>query len=58
MKTITTEIDVQAKRRIQVQKELESNDSINIPYEVVKGTLSNSQKLLEITVPEDKKTLL
>ncbi len=58
MKTITTEIDVQAKRRIQVQKELESNDSINIPYEVVKGTLSNYQKLLEITVPEDKKTLL
>jgi len=58
MKTITTEIDVQAKRRIQVQKELESNDSITIPYEVVKGTLSNYQKLLEITVPEDKKTLL
>lgn len=58
MENITTEIDVQSKRRIQIQKELESNDSVNIPYEVVKNTLSNFHKLLEITAPEDKKTLL
>lgn len=58
MENITDEIDVQAKRRIQIQKELESNDSVNIPYEVVKDTLSNFYKLLEITAPEDKKTLL
>lgn len=37
---------------------MESNDSVDIPYEVVKDTLSNFHKLLEITVPEDKKTLL
>lgn len=29
-----------------------------IPYEVVKDTLSNFHKLLEITASEDKKTLL
>ncbi|WP_238904417.1 recombinase family protein [Clostridium sp. YIM B02506] len=58
MEKITAEIDVQSKRRIQIQKELESNDSVNIPYEVVKNTLSNFHKLLEITAPEDKKTLL
>jgi hypothetical protein len=37
---------------------LESNDSVNIPYEVVRDTLNNFHKLLEITAPEDKKTLL
>ncbi|NFL95084.1 hypothetical protein FDB73_01630 [Clostridium botulinum] len=37
---------------------MESNDSVNIPYEVVKDTLSNFHKLLEIIAPEDKKTLL
>lgn len=58
MESITAEIDTQSKRRIQIQKELESNDSVNIPYEVVKDTLSNFHKLLEITAPEDKKTLL
>lgn len=58
MENITAEIDVQSKRRIQIQKELESNDSVNIPYEVVKNTLSNFHKLLEITATEDKKTLL
>jgi site-specific DNA recombinase len=58
MKNITAEIELQSKRRIQIQKELESNDSVNIPYEVVKGTLSNFNKLLETTAPEDKKTLL
>jgi len=58
MENITAEIDVQPKRRIQIQKELESNDSISIPYEVVRDTLSNFHKLLEITAPEDKKTLL
>lgn len=58
MESITAEIDLQSKRRIQIQKELESNDSVKIPYEVVKNTLSNFQKLLEITAPEDKKTLL
>lgn len=58
MENITAEIDVQSKRRIQIQKELESNDSVNIPYEVVKNTLGNFQKLLEITTTEDKKTLL
>jgi site-specific DNA recombinase len=58
METITAEIDVQSKRRMQIQKELESNDSVNIPYEVVKDTLSNFNKLLETTAPEDKKTLL
>lgn len=55
---ITAEIDLQSKRKMQIQKELESNDSVNIPYEVVKNTLSNFHKLLEITAPEDKKTLL
>lgn len=58
MESITTEIDIQSKRRIQIQKELESNDSVNIPYEVVRNTLSNFNKLLETTAPEDKKTLL
>ncbi len=58
MENITAEIDVQSRRRIQLQKELESNDSVTIPYEVVKGTLGNFHKLLEITAPEDKKTLL
>jgi site-specific DNA recombinase len=58
MKNITAEIDLQSKRRIQIQKELESNDSVKIPYDVVKNTLSNFHKLLEITAPEDKKTLL
>ncbi len=58
MEKLTAEIELQFKRRIQVQKELESNDSVNIPYEVVKNTLSNFHKLLEITTPEDKKTLL
>lgn len=53
MKIITAEIEDQSKRKIQIQKELES-----IPYEVVKNTLGNSHKLLEITAPEDKKTLL
>lgn len=58
MENITAEIDLQYKRRLQILKELESNDSVNIPYEVVKDTLSNFHKLLEITAPEDKKTLL
>jgi len=58
MENITAEIDIQSKRRIQIQKELESNDSVNIPYEEVRDTLSNFHKLLEITAPEDKKTLL
>ncbi len=58
MENITAEIELQSKRRIQIQKELESNDSVNIPYEVVKNTLSNFHKLLEITAPEDKITLL
>lgn len=58
METIAAEIDVQSNRRIQIQKELESNDSVNIPYEVVKKTLSNFQRLLEVATPEDKKTLL
>lgn len=58
MESITAQMDIQSKRRIQIQKELESNDSVNIPYEVVKSTLSNFHKLLEITAPEDKKTLL
>lgn len=55
---ITAEINSQSKRRIEIEKELESNDSVNIPYEVVRNTLSNFHKLLEITAPEDKKTLL
>ncbi|WP_034856431.1 hypothetical protein [Clostridium intestinale] len=58
MESITAEIDVQSKRRIRIQKELENNDSVNIPYEMVKDTLSNFNELLEITAPEDKKTLL
>lgn len=58
MEAIIADIDVQSKRRIQIQKELESNDSLSIPYEVVKNTLGNFHKLLEITVPEDKKTIL
>lgn len=58
MENIIAEIDLQSKRRIQVQKELESNDSVSIPYEVVKNTLSNFHELLEITAIEDKKTLL
>lgn len=58
MGNITAEINLQSKRRIQVQKELESNDSVKIPYDVVKNTLSNFHKLLEITATEDKKTLL
>lgn len=58
MEAIIADIDAQSKRRIQIQKELESNDSVSISYEVVKNTLGNFHKLLEITVPEDKKTLL
>jgi site-specific DNA recombinase len=58
MESIAAEIDVQSKRRIRIQKELENNDSVNIPYEMVKDTLSNFNELLEITAPEDKKTLL
>lgn len=57
MKNIIAEIELQSKSRIQIQREMESNDSLNIPYEVVKGTLSNFNKLLETTVPEEK-TLL
>lgn len=58
MESITAKIDVQSKCRIRIQKELENNDSVNIPYEMVKDTLSNFNELLEITAPEDKKTLL
>ncbi|AVQ39095.1 hypothetical protein C7M56_10500 [Clostridium botulinum] len=58
IENITAEIATQSKRRIQIEKELESNDSVNIPYEVVKDTLSNFHKLIEIAAPEDKKTLL
>lgn len=58
IENITAEIDVQSKRTIQIQEKLENNDSVNIPYEVVRNTLSDFQKLLEITAPEEKKTLL
>ncbi|MHC1723201.1 MAG: recombinase family protein [Aminipila sp.] len=58
MGNITAEIDLQSERRMRIQKELESNDSVNIPYEVVQHTLSNFNKLLDITAPQDKKTLL
>jgi site-specific DNA recombinase len=58
MENITVQIDAQSNRKLQIQKKLESNDSVNIPYEVVKNTLSNFHKLLEITAPQDKKTLL
>lgn len=37
---------------------MESNNSVNIPEEVVKGTLGNFNKLLESNAPEDRKTLL
>ena len=57
MKNITAEIDAKSKRRIQIQNELESIYSVNIPYEVVRDTLSNFHKLLEITAPEYKETL-
>jgi site-specific DNA recombinase len=58
MEDLTDEIGSKSKRSIQIQKELESNDSVDIPYSVVKSTLSNFNKLLEITAPEDKKALL
>ncbi|WP_326512184.1 recombinase family protein [Clostridium intestinale] len=58
IENMTKEIDVKSKRRIKIQKELESNNSVNIPYEVVKDTLSNFHKLLEVSATEDKKTLL
>lgn len=58
METITDEIDVQSKRRIQIQIKLENNDSVNIPYEVVRDTLRDFNNLLDITAPEEKKTLL
>lgn len=58
MKTITDEIELQSKRRIQVLKELESNDSVSVPYDVVKKTLINFHNLLEIADIQDKKTLL
>ncbi|MBK5241693.1 recombinase family protein [Clostridium sp.] len=58
MDTITADIEVQSNRRIQIQIKLENNDSVNIPYEVVRSTLSDFQKLLEITAPEEKKSLL
>lgn len=58
MESLGVEIFAQSNHKQVIQKELESNDSVNIPYEVVRDTLSNFQKLLEITAPEDKKTLL
>lgn len=58
MKNITDEMELQSKRRIQVLKELESNDSGSVPYDVVKKTLINFHNLLEIADIQDKKTLL
>ncbi|MBZ9614318.1 hypothetical protein [Clostridium estertheticum] len=58
METITDEIDIQSKRRIQLQLKLENNDSVNIQYEVVRDTLRDFNNLLEITAQEGKKTLL
>jgi site-specific DNA recombinase len=37
---------------------LEGNNFVNIAYNVVKYTLSNFNKILEITGPEDKKDLI
>jgi len=58
IENLTAEIDLQSKRRIEIQLKLENNDSVNIPYEVVRNTLSDFQKLLKITAPEEKKSLL
>lgn len=58
MKSITDEIELQSKRRIQVLKELESNDSVSVPHDTVKKTLINFNKLLEIADIQDKTTLL
>ena len=42
-----------AIKRIQILKELESKD---VPYELVKDTVSKFNRLLKITDLEDKKT--
>lgn len=55
---ITEEIKIKSQRKMDIEKELENNDSGKIPYEVVKKTLSNLYNLLEIAAPEDKKVLL
>ena len=58
LEKMSNEVGVLSVRKIEIEKELENNNIQDIPYEIIKDTLSNFHSLLEMADLEDKKTLL
>jgi site-specific DNA recombinase len=55
---LQSEVDRYARRKIEIELELQGNDSQEIHFDLVKSVLTDFQSLLTATSPEQKKSLL
>lgn len=58
LNVIQNEMDQLSKRKDELEIELRNNNSVNIPYELVKKVLENFNEVMKQATPQQKKTLL